>query len=326
PRVHEDEVVLLTNGYGLTAASDGAQYPYVFNFPAHYWDAAVAQIAHLKEAAGGSLAGKTVMHMHHNSAYGKEPISTLNLLAQREGFTLELMPIDHPGADQSAIWPKVQAADPDYILLWGWGVMNREAIKGALDIGYPMDQMMGVWWSMAESDLKPFGRKVDGYKAVTFHAVGTDFQIYNELNDLVYFGGKARGHMNNLGEVLYNRGLSSAIFMTEAVRTAMSIHGNRVLTGAEIRDGFEALNMTTDRYEALGMEGFTPPLRITCADHGGAGKVAVTQWSALDRAWKQISDYYEPDNALIEPQVSAAAAAFAEKVGLPRAGCSKSAT
>ncbi|MEL6126934.1 MAG: ABC transporter substrate-binding protein [Pseudomonadota bacterium] len=321
PRVHQDEVVLVTTGYGLTAASDGAQYPYVFNFPAHYWDAAIAQIKHLKEAAGGSLAGKTVMHMFHNSAYGKEPIPTLELLAQREGFTLKMMPIDHPGADQSAIWPQVEAANPDYILLWGWGVMNREALKGALDIGFPMENMMGVWWSTNESDLKPFGRKVEGYKAVTFHAVGTDFQIYNELNDLVYFGGKARGHMNNLGEVLYNRGMASAIYATEAIRKAMEIHGAGDLTGPQIRDGFENLSMDDAKFLELGMEGFTPPMQITCDDHGGGGLVAVTQWSALDRSWKQITDYYAPDSALIEPQVAALSAAFAEKIGLPRKGC-----
>ncbi|QPH53046.1 ABC transporter substrate-binding protein [Pontivivens ytuae] len=320
-RAQRDGVVLHTMGYGLTAASDGGMYPYVFNFPAHYWDAANAQIRYIKEQNGGSLEGLRIMHMHHNSGYGREPITTLEALAEREGFELVLQPIDHPGEDQSAIWPVVEAEQPDYILLWGWGIMNRRALEGARDIGYPMEQMMGVWWSASEGDVKPLRDAADGYRAVTFHAVGDNFQIFNELNELVYFGGKARGQMNNIGEVLYNRGIAAAIYATEAIRKAQELHGVADVTPDMVRDGFENLVMNDERFQELGMEGFTPPMQITCEDHGGAGLVAVKEWNAQQRRWVQVTDYYEPDDALIEPQIATASEAFAAANGIVRTGC-----
>ncbi|RED12283.1 ABC transporter substrate-binding protein [Pontivivens insulae] len=320
-RVQQDEVVLHTMGYGLTAASDGATYPYVFNFPAHYWDGAVAQIAYLKEQNGGSLAGTRIMHMHHNSGYGREPLPTLEALAEIEGFELLSMPIDHPGEDQSAIWPVVEAENPDFILLWGWGVMNRVALESAVEIGYPMDQMMGIWWSAAESDLKPMRDAAHGYTSVTFHAVGDNFAIFNDLNELVYQRDLARGRMNNIGEALYNRGVAAAIYAAEAIRLAQSIHSVSDVTPAMVRDGYEQLTMTAEDFETLGMEGFTPPMEITCTDHGGGGLVAVAQWDSTLRKWQQVTDYYAPNDALIEPQIESASAAFAQSRGITPAGC-----
>ncbi len=321
PRAHEEGVVIHTMGYGLTAAADGAMFPYTFNFPAHYWHAASAQIRHIKEVEGGSLQGKKIVHMFHNSGYGKEPIPTLEVLAQQEGFELVLQPIDHPGEDQSAIWPVVEAANPDYILLWGWGVMNEVALGGALDIGFPLDKVIGVWWSANESDIKPLGRLGDGYKAVSFHAVGTSFKIFNDMNMLVYQTGKARGDLRNLGEVLYNRGVMAAIFATEAIRLGMEIHNSTDVTRDMVRDGFEKLAMSAENFEEIGMEGFIPDVSVTCENHAGAGLVAVNQWDASARRWVEITDYYQPDEQLIAPQVRSASAAFAESSGMKRKGC-----
>ncbi|MEM7525512.1 MAG: ABC transporter permease, partial [Pseudomonadota bacterium] len=110
--------------------------------------------------------------------------------------------------------------------------------------------------------------------------------------------------------VLYNRGVASAIYTTEAIRLAMEIHGTSKVTREMVRDGFEQLSIGDEDFVKLGMEGFTPPMNISCADHGGSGLVAVKEWNAIARQWVQITDYYEPNNALIEPQVKAAAEAF----------------
>ncbi len=320
-RAHEVGVPLHTMGYGLTAVADGATFPYAFNFPAHYWHAAVAQVRHAKEIEGGSLRGKKIMHLYHNSGYGKEPIPTFEELAKRERFELILQPIDHPGEDQSAIWPLVEAADPDYIFLWGWGVMNQVALRNASKIKFPMDRIIGIWWSANEGDIRPLRRRGDGYKAVTFHAVGTNFRIYNEMNMLVYQAGKARGEQNNLGEVLYNRGVVAAIFAAEAIRKAMEIHKTNDVTRAMVRDGMERLRMDAKDFERLGMEGFLPEVNVSCRNHAGAGLVAVKQWDALTRRWKQVTEYYEPLDSLIEPQVASAAAAFASDAGIQSQRC-----
>lgn len=315
-------VVLHTMGYGVTASADGTRFSNVFNFPAHYWHAASTQIRYLKEMAGGSLEGKRIMHIHHNSGYGREPNSTLEVLAQREGFTLDLQPVDHPGEDQDALWESIAANPPDYILFWGWGVMNKVALENALRIKFPLDHMMAVWWSANERDLKPLGRRADGLLAVNFHESGDNFRIFNDLNELVYQTGKGRGNMDNIGQLLYNRGLVSAMYATEALRLAMETNKTDDPTAEMVRDAYEQLDMSDARFDALGMESFLPGgSAVTCADHDGKGLVAVNKWNARRRMWERVSDYYEPDEDLIGPQVEAAAKAFAEEHNLPVRDC-----
>ena len=54
---------------------------------------------------------------------------------------------------------------PDYVLMWGWGVMNSVAINEAANIRFPMENFIGVWWSGSENDVLPAGMRADGYKA-----------------------------------------------------------------------------------------------------------------------------------------------------------------
>ncbi len=321
PKSLADGVPLLTAGYGRTSSSDGEVFGTVFNFPANYWQAAAAQIRFIKEREGGDLRGRKIALVHHNSAYGKEPIPTLAALSRREGFELQLYPIDHPGAEQAADWDRLKAAAPDWTLLWGWGVMNPTALREARRVKFPIDHIIGVWWSANETDVKSIGRRADGYKAVNFHAVGTEFRIYNDMNEYVYFAGKARGAADNLGTVLYNRGIATAIFVTEAIRTAMRIHGTTEITPQMMRDGYENLSITQARMAEIGMEGFIPPFDISCANHGGSGRVAIDEWDARLRGWRRITDYYEPDMGLIGPMIEADATAFAAENGITRRAC-----
>ncbi|TYO88256.1 ABC transporter substrate-binding protein [Oceanicella actignis] len=320
PKSMADGIPVLTTGYGRTSAADGEVFSTIFNPPANYWQAADAQIRFIKEQEG-SLRGKKIALVYHNSPYGKEPIPTLEALARREGFELQFYPIDHPGAEQAADWDKLKAAAPDWVLLWGWGVMNPTALREARRVKFPIDHIIGVWWSANETDVKSIGRRANGYKAVNFHAVGTEFRIYNDMNEYVYFAGKARGEADNLGTVLYNRGILTAILVTEAARTAMKIHGTTKLTPQMMRDGFENLNITEERMAEIGMEGFVPPFSLSCANHGGSGRVTVNEWDARLRGWRQIADYYEPDMSIIGPMIKADADKFAKENGIKRRKC-----
>ena len=59
----------------------------MFNYPGTYWDAASIIVKYLLDENGGSLDGKKIALLYHNSAYGKEPIRTLEVLAEKHGFT-----------------------------------------------------------------------------------------------------------------------------------------------------------------------------------------------------------------------------------------------
>ena len=42
-------------GYGRTSAADGRVFPYIFNFPGTYWDAASIIVKHIIELHRGSV-------------------------------------------------------------------------------------------------------------------------------------------------------------------------------------------------------------------------------------------------------------------------------
>ncbi|MEL6220634.1 MAG: ABC transporter substrate-binding protein [Pseudomonadota bacterium] len=320
PKSVVDNIPVHTMGYGVSGAADGSYFSHAFNFPAHYLHATYGQLAHIREVEG-TLRGKRIGLVHHNSSYGKSPIPLLEEMQATEGFEVTLYPVDHPGEEQAETWDKIASDKPDYLLLWGWGIMNPTAIGEAARIDYPMDRIIGVWWSASSGDMPRRQEIAHGYKAVTFHAYGHSFEIFNDLNEYVYFGGKAAGDMNNIGTALYNRGVVAAIFASEAARKAMEIHNTTAITPAMMRDGYEALDVSAERLEELGMGGFVPPIRISCRDHVGPGQVAVVQWNKGLRKFKQISDFYRPNNPAIDAIIRRDAEAFAEKTGIQRRRC-----
>src|SRR3546814_19329904 len=83
------------------------------------------------------------------------------------GFEFTAMPVTHPGVAQKTTWLQIRRSRPDYVLLWGWGVMNSTDIKEAAGVGSPREQMFGVWWLGAEPDVAPAGDGAIGYSAVT---------------------------------------------------------------------------------------------------------------------------------------------------------------
>jgi branched-chain amino acid transport system substrate-binding protein len=45
------------------------------------------------------------------------------------------IPVAHPGNEQGAQWLR-SARKPDYVIFWGWGVMNQTALKAAQKVGF----------------------------------------------------------------------------------------------------------------------------------------------------------------------------------------------
>ncbi|MCB2058210.1 MAG: ABC transporter substrate-binding protein, partial [Novosphingobium sp.] len=83
PKVTADGIPMHSMGYGRTSAKNGKVFSNIFNYPANYWDGASIAITHLADINGGDLKGKKIALVYHNSAYGKEPIRTLEELAKK---------------------------------------------------------------------------------------------------------------------------------------------------------------------------------------------------------------------------------------------------
>jgi branched-chain amino acid transport system substrate-binding protein len=133
PKAPVDKIPIHSMGYGRTASADGRVFEWAFNFPTTYWSQASAFIKYVGEQEGGldKLKGKKIALVYHNSPYGKEPIPTLEVLAKQHGYDLNLLAVDHPGQEQKATWLQIRRYQPDWIFLWGWGVMNQVAVKEA---------------------------------------------------------------------------------------------------------------------------------------------------------------------------------------------------
>lgn len=316
PKVNADGITLYTPGYGRTSSANGGVFEWVFNYPANYWDGASVAVKYLLGENGDDLKGKKIALVFHNSAYGKEPIRTLEELAKKHGFELVLLPIDPPGQEQKSQWLQIRRDKPDYVLMWGWGVMNQVAIQEAVNIKFPMDHFIGVWWSGSENDVGPAGAGANGYKALTFHGTGADYPVYADLKKYVYDAGKAAGAGDQSGTILYSRGMYAAMTIAEAIRTAQEKAGKAAVNAAEVREGFENLNLTEARLTELGLPGFAQPIAASCADHGGPGSAMILQWDAAAKKWNTVSDWISADADVLDPLIAEDSAAFAKEAGL----------
>ncbi|KAA0917542.1 ABC transporter substrate-binding protein [Aquicoccus porphyridii] len=311
PKATADGIPVHSMGYGRTSAKNGKVFSHIFNYPVNYWDGASVGIKHLLDLNDGDLSGKKVALVYHNSAYGKEPIRTLEELAKKHGYELTLLAVDHPGQEQKSQWLQIRRERPDYVLMWGWGVMNQVAIQEAVNIRFPMENFIGIWWSGSENDVKPAGAGADGYKALAFHNVGSDFPIFDDLKTHVVDKGLAAGAGDQLGTVLYNRGLYAAMLAAEAAKTAQEIHDTSNITAAMMRDGMESLEITEEKMATLGMPNFGPEFTVTCENHGGDGLGAVTQWDANAEKWTLITDFVQSDQDVLQPLIEEDSAAYA---------------
>ena len=240
PKAPVDEVPILSMGYGRTAAADGRVFKWTFNFPTTYWSQASAFIRYVGSQEGGmeNLKGKKLALVYHNSAYGKEPIATLEKLAEIHGYDLKLLAVDHPGQEQKATWLQIRRYRPDWIFLWGWGVMNQVAIQEAAAIRFPMDHFIGVWWSGSENDVIPAGDAAKGYKAGHVprggHVGRRSTRTFWSFSTTATSKKRARTTSVRSSTTA---GLVNAMLGVEAVRTAQKRWGDKRMSGAQVRWG-----------------------------------------------------------------------------------------
>ena len=312
-------------GYGRADSADGRVFPWVFPILGTYWDAADIAMTYISKEIGGGwdkLKGKKIALVYHDSPYGKEPIPLLQALGKQHGFDVELLPVTHPGVEQKATWLQIRQNRPDYVLLWGWGVMNSTALKEAAAVAYPRDKMIGVWWAGNESDTVPAEDAAKGYKALALNPTGSNFPVHADIFKYLYDKNIGVTDRKDVGTVLYNRGVINALFAVEAVRTAQGKFGKKPLTGEQVRWGLENLDLPADALKKLGFEGLLQPTKVTCDDHTGGSRARVFQWDG--KTWQFVSDWIESDQKVVRPMIEAAAKKYAAEKNLPTDACKQS--
>ena len=314
-KVPADKNSLITAGLGRSESSDGGVFKWNFPLMGTYWSGADILLQHITKKEGGNLTGKKITLIYHDSPYGKEPIPLLQKRATLQGFELTLLPVTAPGIEQKATWLQVRQSKPDYVLLWGWGVMNSAALKEAVATGYPREKMYGVWWSAGEPDVKDLGDAAKGYSGLV--ATGDGGKILDDVKKFVHDKNQGTGPVEELNTSLYNRGLVSAALAVEAVRSAQQRFGKgKVMDGEQIRWGLENLNMDQKRLSALKLDTIMKPLSTSCFDHEGSRSARVHSWDG--KKWNVVTEWIDADESIIKPMVRQYADKYASDKKLTR--------
>ena len=312
-RIPQDKIPMTTLGYGRSDAANGKVFPYVFPLISNYWSQAAAMVKYLGDKSGGmdKLKGKKIVHLYHDSAFGKEPLPVLEAMSAQYGFELIKIPVAPPGSEQQSQWLQIRQAKPDYVILWGWGVMNSVAIKTAQRNGFPREKMLGVWWAGSEEDTVQSGDAAKGYTSMTFNTPG-NYPLLDELRKKVYAGGKGNlADQSRIGSVYHMRGLTAGVMYVEAMRAAQDKFGKgKAVTGEQLRWGFENLNIDETRQKALGVFNMFPTVKTSCDDHEGSGAVKVQQWDG--KAWKAVTpNWVVGDKVLLRKLVDESSGKYA---------------
>lgn len=319
-KIPGDKIPMITSGYGRSDSADGGVFKWNFPLIGHYWVAGDVLLQHIAKQAGGwdQLKGKKIAVGYHDSPFGKELLPIVQERAAMHGFTLQLLPIPAPGVEQKAIWLQIRQQRPDYVMLQTWGVMTATSIKEAVATGYPREKMFGTWWSGAEPDLKDIGAAAKGYNAVMMqHGAEPQSDVVKEILAKVHNKGQGTGPKAEVGEVLYMRGVVGAMLAVEGVRQAQEKYGKgKWVSPEQARWGYENLNLTQAKLDALGFKGVMRPVSTSCADHMGSAWARVHTWDGSKFVW--ASDWLQADEQIIKPLVKASAEKYAAEKKLTR--------
>ncbi|MFO1200265.1 MAG: ABC transporter substrate-binding protein [Burkholderiaceae bacterium] len=319
-----DKIPVIALGYGLSAAAEGRVFRYNFILGGSYWIASdvVLQSIGAREGGMDKLKGKKIAYVFLESPYGREAIPLLTERSKMHGFDLQILPVTAPGVEQKATWLQIRQQRPDYVLLWGWGVMNSTAVKEAVATGYPRDKMYGGWYAGAEPDVRPAGDGAKGFHAVTMSPPGIG-KVQQDILKLLHDKNQGTGPREEVGEVRYNSGLLQGVYAVEAVRRAQEKYGKKPLTGEQVRWGIENLAIDDKKIKALGLEGLMLPISTSCVDHMGVTQARMMQWDG--KKWTVDPKPVQADMAIIKPMIDQAARKYAEEKKITYRDCAKDA-
>ena len=316
-----DKMPIITMGYGLSQSANGAVFEWNFPMLGNYWTAADSIVQELLKKEKGSLKGKKLALVYHDSPYGKEPIPLLQKRAAKEGFELLLLPVTAPGVEQKSTWLRVRQERPDYVLLWSAGVMTPTAVREAQATNYPRDKIYSIWWAGSDHDVKDIGAGAKGYNTVTIHNTAERDKVHDDVKSMVYDKGQGTASdATELGALAHTRGMVISMLQVEAIRAAQEKYGKgKPVTSEQVRWGMENLNLTQERLNELGFGKILRPIKTSCQNHLGTDWARIAQWDGAK--WKVTSDWYQADKTMIEPLVQEYADKYAKEKNVKVRSC-----
>ena len=284
-KLTEDRIPGTSPGFGSAAAADGQRYPYIFPIAATYWSQGAAAVDFVKKQLGGNLKGKKIAYLFYDNPAGREPIEVIEDLAAKEGFQLKTFAVPPPGVEMGAqVLDIAQRFRADFVVAHLFGGAPGVSIKELKRVGYPLRKVVSFVWGAAEANIEAGGgfAAAEGYYAMQFAGVGTDYPVLNEIREMYKKQGK-EPPKEMASTVFYNRGVLIGALHVEAIRNALKAKPDGKITGEDTKKGFEKISNFT-------LNGLFPPLKITPQDHEGGGLVQL--WQVKDGKMVKVTDWY----------------------------------
>jgi branched-chain amino acid transport system substrate-binding protein len=300
-KLTEDRIPGTSPGFGSAAAADGTRYPYIFPIAATYWSQATAAVDFVKKQLGGDLRNKKIAYIFFDNPAGREPIEVIEDLATKEGFQLKMFAVPPPGVEMGA-----QALDiaqrfrADFVIAHLFGGAPSVSIKEFKRVGYPLRKVVSLVWGAAEANIDGAGgfAVADGYYAMQFAGVGTDYPVLNEIREMYKKQGK-EPPKGMASTVYYNRGVLIAALHVEAIRNALKAKPDGKITGEDVKKGFEKISNFT-------LGGLVPPLKVTPQDHEGGGLVQI--WQVKDGKFVKVTEWFAAYQDVVAKHIKEAGA------------------
>ena len=284
-KLTEDRIPGTSPGFGKAAAADGTKYPYIFPIAATYWSQAAASVKYAKDQMGGKLKGKKIAYIFYDNPAGREPLPVLEELQKLEGFEMRTFAVPPPGVEMGAqVLDIAQRYRADFVIAHLFGRSPSVSIKELKRVGYPLKKVVSFVWGAAEADVEAAGGYgvAEGYSALEFAGVGSDYPVLKEIREMYKKEGKPEPKEMK-ESVYYNRGVFLAAIHVEAISNALKAKPDGKITGVDAKAGFEKIKDFT-------LGGLVPPLEITPTDHEGGGLVQV--WQVSGGKWVKRTDWF----------------------------------
>ena len=298
-KLTEDRIPGTSPGFGSAAAADGQRYPYIFPIAATYWSQGAAAVKFAKDQLGGNLKGKKIAYLFFDNPAGREPIGVLEDIAERESFQLKTFAVPPPGVEMGAqVLDIAQRYRADYVITHLFGRSPSVSIKELKRVGFPLRKVVGMVWGAAEADVEAAGgwAVAEGYNAMQFAGVGTDYPVLNEIRAMYKKDGQEPPKEMS-STVYYNRGVLIAALHVEALRNALKDKKSGNITGEDAKKGFEKISGFT-------LGGLVPPLKITPTDHEGGGVVQI--FSVKGGKFVKATEWFSAYNDVVAKHIKEA--------------------